>query len=90
MRWDRGITNEFLTLINQRRVTGRKEKEQDGEGGTVTWSPVHIGQAGRCWLEQEWSGLERMRQSGLECSRMNHSRVERHRLGWKGMGVGWK
>lgn len=65
MRWDRGITNEYQTLINQ-RVTGRKEEEQEGEGVTVTWSRVHKGRGGRHLLEKEWSGLERMRQSGLE------------------------
>jgi hypothetical protein len=86
LRWDRGIMNEYLTLINQRRVAGRKGEEQGGEIMTVTWSPVHTGRAGRHFLEKEWSGLERMRQSGLECSRMNYSRGEWHRLGWKGMG----
>lgn len=64
MRWDWwGETNEHLTVINQRRVTGRKEEEEQGEEGmTVTWSPGHTGRAGRHLLKQEWSGLERMRQ----------------------------
>lgn len=55
LRWDRGETNEHLTVINRRRVTGTKEEEEKGcEGVTV---PGHLS------TRQSW---EAFAETGME------------------------